>query len=206
MRWWSTSTSPRSPAAKRTGAASSPTARRWPPRRHGGFACDAGIVPMADVRGRPLGVGRKTRSIPPALRRALAARDRGCRFPGCDRTHVDAHHIHHWARGGTTDLRNLVQLCRHHHRLVHEGGFAVERRPGGAIVFRRPDGRPIAGCPPLPGGSASFLRARGREAVAGDACAPVGADRLDLDLGVAALLAFAPPDVRVTERRLAAVR
>jgi hypothetical protein len=160
------------------------------------LACDAGIVPLAHLRGRPLGVGRKTRSIPPALRRALAARDRGCGFPGCDRRHVDAHHIHHWARGGTTDLENLVQLCRHHHRLVHEGGFAVERRPGGAIVFRTPDGRRIAGCPALPTGRASVVRARQRRGVDSDACAPRSGDRLDLDLGVAAMLAFAPPGTK----------
>ncbi len=111
------------------------------------LACDAAIVALTQRGGRTLDVGRKTRSIPPALRRALASRDRGCRFPGCDRARVDAHHITHWASGGATRLENLVHLCRHHHRLVHEGGFAVERRSGGEIVFRRPDGRRIAPCP-----------------------------------------------------------
>jgi hypothetical protein len=135
----------------------------------------------------------------------FAARDRGCRFPGCDRTHVDAHHIHHWARGGGTDLRNLVQLCRHHHRLVHEGGFAVERPGGGAIVFRRPDGRRIAGCPALPTGRATALRPTQREIVASDACLPPSADPLDLDLGVAAILTFAPPDLQAADAREVAV-
>ena len=77
------------------------------------LACDASIVSVLEnERGEPLDVGRKTRSIPPAIRRALNARDRGCRFPGCSNTrYVDAHHIHHWAHGGETKLSNLVQLC-----------------------------------------------------------------------------------------------
>ena len=122
------------------------------------LACDASIVALTERDGRTLDVGRKTRSIPPSLRRALAARDRGCRFPGCDRARVDAHHIQHWARGGDTSLDNLVHLCRHHHGLVHEGGFTVERRPGGKILFRRPDGRRIAPCPAAPPGRVAAMR------------------------------------------------
>jgi hypothetical protein len=102
------------------------------------IACDCSRVPLfEDEVGEPLSVGRKSRSIPPAIRRALRFRDDGCRFPGC--THkrfVDGHHIAHWADGGETSLDNLVQLCRHHHRLVHEGGFTCERSPGGKLVFR----------------------------------------------------------------------
>jgi 5-methylcytosine-specific restriction endonuclease McrA len=70
----------------------------------------------------------------------VAARDRRCRFPGCDRpqTWCDAHHVVHWARGGPTSLANLVLLCRRHHRLVHDRfALAVE---DGRPVFRRPDG------------------------------------------------------------------
>jgi hypothetical protein len=63
---------------------------------------------------------------------------------------VDAHHIHHWAHGGETSLDNLVVLCRHHHRLVHEGGFSVRRTPAGELEFRRPDGRVIRPSPLLP--------------------------------------------------------
>jgi hypothetical protein len=81
---------------------------------------------------RILDVGRKTRTIPPALRRALEARDRGCRFPGCGLRFTDAHHIRHWADGGETRLGNLVLLCRFHHRLVHEEGFRVHAPTGGA--------------------------------------------------------------------------
>ena len=73
-----------------------------------------------------LDVGRRTRTIPPALRRALEVRDRGCRFPGCGLRFTDGHHVKHWADGGETTLDNLILLCRFHHRLVHEGGWRVE--------------------------------------------------------------------------------
>jgi hypothetical protein len=106
------------------------------------FACDASIITVLEnEKGEPLNVGRKTRSIPPALRRALNARDRGCRFPGCSNTrYVDGHHIHHWAKGGETKLSNLVQLCRFHHRQVHEGNVIVETLDDGALRFVRPNG------------------------------------------------------------------
>jgi hypothetical protein len=71
------------------------------------------------------------------MRRALRARDGGCRFPGCTNTRfVDGHHIKHWADGGETSLDNLVMLCRHHHHLVHEGGFACEKSADGEVFFR----------------------------------------------------------------------
>jgi len=107
------------------------------------LACDASVVPiLEDSAGEPLNVGRKRRSIPPALRRALNARDRGCRFPGCSNTrYVDAHHIRHWAHGGQTKASNLVLLCRFHHRQVHEGRVAVQVLDDGALRFVQPDGR-----------------------------------------------------------------
>jgi hypothetical protein len=91
-------------------------------------------------RSEPLDVGRKTPVVSPALRRALIVRDRGCRFPGCDRPHAwcDAHHVRHWADGGPTALTNLVLLCRRHHRRIHDG-FGV-RMEAGQPVFSRPDG------------------------------------------------------------------
>ena len=83
------------------------------------LSCDASLLRVLEnPHGKPLDVGRKTRSIPPAIRRALNTRDGGCRFPGCThQRYVDAHHIEHWAEGGETKLSNLVTLCRLHHRL-----------------------------------------------------------------------------------------
>ena len=109
------------------------------------LCCDAGIVPVVDgPNGEPLSVGRRTRSIPPAVRRALASRDRGCRFPGCPATHrLHGHHVRHWANGGETSLDNLVLLCPTHHRLVHEGGFDVQRLDDGAFRFTNPHGLAI---------------------------------------------------------------
>ncbi len=94
--------------------------------------CDAGVVPvLEDERGQTLDVGRKTRTIPPAIRRALSMRDGGCQFPGCDHQIVDGHHVEHWSEGGETSLDNLVSLCRRHHRFVHEGGATVHATEGG---------------------------------------------------------------------------
>jgi len=89
--------------------------------------CDAGVVRVTKgPEGEVLDVGRKTRTIPPALRRALEVSDRGCRFPGCGLRFTDGHHIIHWADGGETSLRNTILLCDFHHTLVHEGGWKVE--------------------------------------------------------------------------------
>lgn len=109
------------------------------------LACDSGVVRWRErPDGTALDVGRRTRSIPPAIRRALERRDGGCRFPGCDaQRFVDAHHVHHWADGGETKLDNLVLLCRHHHRLVHEGGHAVRMQPDGTPVFMDRHGETI---------------------------------------------------------------
>jgi len=164
-----------------------------PPETVRRLGCDAAVVRIVEQDGQPLTVGRRTRTIPPALRRALRSRDQGCRFPGCThRRFMHAHHIEHWARGGPTTLENLVQLCSYHHRLVHEGGFRVERSGGGDVRFRRPDGRaiPLApGCKPVTGRSlAEQHRARG-VAVDAQTCRPLSAgDRLDYDLALDALL------------------
>ena len=85
------------------------------------LACDASRVIMQhDADGRVVEVGARTRTIPPALRRALRHRDRGCRFPGCGARFGQGHHVQHWANGGPTTLSNLALLCRRHHRAVHE--------------------------------------------------------------------------------------
>jgi len=112
------------------------------------LSCDGSLVPVIDNgAGEPLNVGRKRRTVPPAIRRALWSRDRGCSFPGCHNTHfVDAHHIEHWSDGGETSLANLVLLCSHHHRLVHEGGYRIRRDAEERIYFERADGRVIPPC------------------------------------------------------------
>jgi len=112
------------------------------------IACDASRVIMThDADGRVLEVSARTRTIPPALRRALQHRDRGCRFPGCGSRFTQGHHIKHWANGGPTTLSNLALLCRRHHRAVHEEGFGVERLRDGELEFRDPRGRVV---PPVP--------------------------------------------------------
>ncbi|WP_376695910.1 HNH endonuclease signature motif containing protein [Wenzhouxiangella sp. EGI_FJ10305] len=126
---------------ERGGNVSAETSRR--------LACDCGVVPWEESgSGDTLDVGRKTRSIPPAIRRALQRRDQGCRFPGCTaRKYVDAHHVVHWADGGETKLDNLVTLCRHHHRAVHEGGFDVLMGADGVPKFYDRRGRFIPEAP-----------------------------------------------------------
>ncbi|MCG8556464.1 MAG: HNH endonuclease, partial [Proteobacteria bacterium] len=109
------------------------------------LCCDAGLVPvLEDADGTTLDVGRRTRSIPAAIRRALAIRDGGCRFPGCTHTRfVDGHHVEHWLSGGETALSNLVSLCHYHHKHVHELGFDVRAEDGGEFAFFTPDGQRI---------------------------------------------------------------
>jgi hypothetical protein len=112
---------------------------------------------------RVVEVGARTRTIPPALRRALHHRDPGCRFPGCGSRFTQGHHIRHWAHGGPTTLSNLARLCTRHHRAVHEEGYTVEREPDGTLRFRRPDGRLLPDVPPpvrVPGDPLGELRAR----------------------------------------------
>ncbi|MDA0977691.1 MAG: DUF222 domain-containing protein [Proteobacteria bacterium] len=102
------------------------------------LACDATLTVVSeDDEGNVLDISRRSRRISRAMRLALAIRDGGCRFPSCHQTAwTDAHHIHHWADGGATSLDNLVTLCRHHHRLLHRGDFAI-RKSGSEIEFFR---------------------------------------------------------------------
>ena len=128
------------------------------------LACDASRVVMRHAPdGQVVEVGARTRTIPPALRRALHHRDRGCRFPGCGIRFGQGHHIRHWAQGGPTTLSNLALLCRRHHRAVHEEGYQLDRQPNGELRFRRPDGRPLPEVPPpqeVRGDPVKILRAQ----------------------------------------------
>jgi hypothetical protein len=136
---------------------SSETARR--------LGCDAELVAQVERDGLPVSAGRRRRTVPPALRRLLEARDADtCCFPGCEhRRHLQAHHRQHWAHGGLTSLENLVLLCFNHHRLVHEGGYRIEDDPAGGLRFRNRHGVLCSSVPPRPPpGDADELRAENR--------------------------------------------
>ncbi|HEY3700809.1 MAG TPA: DUF222 domain-containing protein [Acidimicrobiales bacterium] len=114
------------------------------------LACDARWHLVAEGgTGEALGLGRSRRQVPRWLARQLRRRDRGCRFPGCARARwLHAHHLVHWADGGPTDPANLVMLCGHHHRLIHEGGWRIEGHPGDELCFVHPAGEVLSTRPP----------------------------------------------------------
>ena len=121
-----------SPAAELewAGPIAAETARR--------LGCDATLARVLfGSRSEVLDVGRARRVPAAATRRALRARDRGCVWPGCERpaSGSQAHHLTHWARGGSTDLDNLVTICRAHHWKVHEGGWRLIRSGEGLVVL-----------------------------------------------------------------------
>lgn len=116
------------------------------PAALGVLLCDAAFHRLVtDGAGAVLDDGRATRIWPGDLYNAIAVRDQGRRFPGCDRpaSWCDVHHAREWdAHGGTTSIRNGVLLCRRHHRLLHGGhGFAATLRPDATLEVTRPDGR-----------------------------------------------------------------
>jgi len=101
------------------------------------LACDCNVTRiLLGAESAVIDVGRSKRVVSPATRRALNARDRCCRWPGCDRSASwsAAHHVVHWARGGTTDLANLVLLCHRHHWMVHEGGWQLVHADGNQML------------------------------------------------------------------------
>ena len=123
-------------------------------------ACDCALVAVGHD-GPALNIGRRTRSIPPAIRRALRLRDRGCAFPGCTHTRfLHAHHLRHWLHGGETRLENLIMLCSFHHHLVHEGGWRITVGADKRFLFHPPAGDPLAPVPPREpvGGAVAWLR------------------------------------------------
>jgi Domain of unknown function (DUF222)/HNH endonuclease len=134
-----------------------------PPETARRLGCDAEVVAQIEREGLPVSVGRTRRTVPPALRRLLEARDdHTCCFPGCEsRRHLQAHHREHWAHGGETSLENLVLLCYQHHRLVHEGGFTVEGDADTGIRFRNRYGVvwPLAPPRPPPASAETLLAA-----------------------------------------------
>jgi hypothetical protein len=154
------------------------------------LACDASVVRLVhDAEGRPLEVGRSTRTVPAALGRALRARDDArCRYPGCTHRHaLDAHHIRHWVDGGATGLSNLVLLCRRHHRQVHEGGTRIERLHNGTLRFVDARGRTIEAAPPTAGTLERLLATNSTRGIRIDAATATGlwcGEDLDLEMAV----------------------
>jgi hypothetical protein len=114
------------------------------------LSCDASLVTVLENdKGQVLNIGRRARTVPPSIKRALDLRDKTCRVPGCCNTrYLDAHHIQHWSDGGETSLDNLVHLCRHHHRQLHQGLFNIHVQKAGAyeeahMVFSTADGKQL---------------------------------------------------------------
>jgi hypothetical protein len=112
------------------------------------LCCDGHTVTIVDdENGEPLNIGRKSRTVSTAIKRALRARDKHCRFPGCRNTrYVDAHHVEHWANGGETSLDTLMLICDKHHRLLHEGDYRIIKDYQDKWTFVRPDGIAIPEC------------------------------------------------------------
>ncbi len=107
------------------------------------LCCDSSVVVMTETsEGEPLSIGRKTRTVPTGIARAVKARDHHCcTFPGCrNKRFVDLHHVEHWSNGGETSANNLILLCEKHHTLVHEGGYRIDKDFMDQWIFVRPDG------------------------------------------------------------------
>jgi hypothetical protein len=150
------------------------------------LTCDSALVGLMERDGEPLSIGRRSRRVPHGLRRALEARDKTCRFPGCaNAARLDSHHLMHWTKdGGKTELPNLLLLCKRHHRMVHEGGYTISRARDGTWAFTRPTGD-VVELPERPPSShadlARMTQADGRR-IERDPLAPEGAgESLDLD-------------------------
>jgi hypothetical protein len=155
------------------------------------LACDAAVATLLyrpDGAVEPRGA---TRTIPGSMRRAILARDRHCRFPGCStRCHLHVHHVVHWASGGPTTLSNLVILCGAHHRFVHEGGWRLSLTASGSVTARSPHGQTLTGRPPAapavhPGALGASHRRQGLHV--GADTIKYGGEPYDLDLAITVL-------------------
>ena len=188
----------------------------WPMRRHledgaaispatlQTIACNATISAMLhDPDGNVLNVGRRTRKLSAALRRAVRERDRHrCRYPGCESRRVDAHHIRYWSRGGETKLANLISLCKAHHHLVHDKGIIITAT-GGGFAFHLPAGARLSNSPPLPAGSPDAItECHQAEITSTTILSPHSGGRLDLNIAV--WVAVTNAEVRARRRQQAA--
>jgi hypothetical protein len=190
------------PATTPGGTGPAPTDNAASAHIHGGpsiplrtaerIGCNARVrALLRDQRGNPLHLGRSRRLASPAQLAALRIRDQGCcRFPGCEsRQHLEAHHIVHWLRGGRTDIDNLVLICGHHHRLIHDHGYRTGGR-GTDVRFHRPDGRLIDRAGTLLGGSLDQLLIRNADTpITDETITPTWlGEPLDLDAALVTLL------------------
>jgi hypothetical protein len=163
------------------------------------IGCNATISTMIhDLSGAVIDVGRRTRKVPPALRRALRERDHGrCQYPGCESRRTDAHHIRHWANGGHTNLTNLISLCKRHHHLIHEKGHTIAATPAG-FTFHAKDGTPIPGCPQLPHGPGDITTTHHARITPATIISPNSGEQLNLSLAI--WIAFANARIQATRR------
>lgn len=113
------------------------------------LTCDTNVVEVIkDKKGNILNLGRKHRVVSPQLKRALLSRDKSCCFPGCAHDKwLAGHHVRHWVDGGETSLANTLLLCSRHHRLLHEGGYTIQKNFAGDWYFRNRNGKVIPGAP-----------------------------------------------------------
>jgi 5-methylcytosine-specific restriction endonuclease McrA len=161
------------------------------------LACTAALSWMTHGgAGAVLALGRRRRRPSAAIRRAARERDHGrCRYPGCESRRTDLHHIQHWANGGPTDLANLASLCPWHHKVVHDRGYTIAARPGGAdFAFYRPDGTPLPTCPPLPEPAGSISGTHDADITPDTIIPPWYGERLDLNHAIWACFANARTD------------
>ena len=147
---------------------------------------------MHDHKGDPLDVGRRHRTPPPALRRAVRERDRyRCQYPGCDSRKVQIHHIKHWSKGGRTKLRNLILLCRAHHVMIHDLNYSIAATQDG-FAFSTADGEQIEPSPAFPGNLSADIRTCHDARISPNTIIPAWyGDRLNLDLAIWACFANA---------------
>ncbi|MGD0605380.1 MAG: DUF222 domain-containing protein [Streptosporangiaceae bacterium] len=152
---------------------------------------------LHDRDGTALDAGRRRRRPTSAQRRAARDRDHGrCRYPGCESRRTDLHHIQYWSNGGRTSLDNLINLCKHHHMLVHDRGYLIAAGPGGAFTFYRPDGTLLPSCPALPDPDGTIGDCHDTE-ITPDTIVPAWyGERLDLDYAIHACFANADYQAR----------
>jgi hypothetical protein len=168
------------------GESSLQNGRPLPPSTVRRMTCDAAIVPvLTDQLGEPLDVGRKSRTVPSGMRRAVIARDRSCRHPSCDRRIEEIHHVDHWIDGGETGVGNLIGLCWFHHARHHQGAYDIRLDASGQVVLEGTHGDRLSDWTP-PGGSLHELLAdlaqRGIEVDPGTSVPDWYGDPLDVHL------------------------